>query len=68
MTVAEYIKELQKYNPELPIKKSVPTRDDCILQEPIEPKIIMVDDWHEGTTKSGYSYSYTYEKKPIIVI
>jgi hypothetical protein len=46
----------------------VPTRDDCILQEPIEPKIIMVDDWHEGVTEGGYSYSYTYEKKPIIVI
>lgn len=68
MTVAEYIKELQKYNLELPIKKSVPTCDNCILQEPIEPKIMMVDDWHEGVTKSEYSYSYSYEKKPIIVI
>lgn len=68
MTIEKYIKELQKYNPELPIKKSVLTRDDCILQEPIEPKIIMVDDWHEGTTKNGYSYSYSYEEKPILVI
>lgn len=69
MTVAEYIKELQKYNPELPIKKSVPTRDNCILQEPSEPKIIMVDDWHyREETKSGIALRYTYEKKPIIVI
>lgn len=68
MTIGEYIKELQKYNPELPIKKSVPSRDSCSFQEPIEPKIIMVDDWHEGITQNGYNYSYSYEKKPILVI
>lgn len=68
MTVAEYIKELQKYNPKMRLKKSVPTRDDCAFLEPPMPKVIMVDDWHEGVTKSGYSYSYSYEKKPILVI
>ena len=69
MTVAEYIKELQKHNPELPIKKFVPTRDNCIFQEPIEPKITMVDDWHYiEETESGISFKYTYEKKPILVI
>ena len=68
MTIEEYIKELQKYNPKIQLKKSVPTRDDCVFYEPPMPKIIMIDDWHEGTTKSGYSYSYSYEKKPILVI
>ena len=68
MKVSEYIKELEKYNPNMLIEKSIPMRDDCIFQEPTEPKIMMVDDWHTGETKSGYSYRYTYEKKPILVI
>lgn len=69
MTVAEYIKELQKYDPELPIKKSVPTRDNCSLQEPIKPKIIMVDDWrYREEPESGAYLRYSYEKKPILVI
>lgn len=68
MTLLEYIKELELFNPNLPIKKSIPQIDNCIFQEPIKPQIIMVDDWHGGTTKSGYCYRYTYEKKPILVI
>lgn len=68
MKVGEYIKELEKYNPSLIIKKSLPTRDDCFLLNPIKPKIIMVDDWHDRETDSGTLISYSYEKKPILVI
>lgn len=68
MKTGEYIKELQKYNLDLPLFKSVPLRDDCAFQKPIEPKIIMVDDWHYKETKSGTILSYTYEKKPILVM
>ena len=50
------------------LKKLVLTIDDCALVEPLIPKIEMVDDWHNGETKSGYCYGYTYEKKPILVI
>lgn len=69
MKVKEYIRELEKYNPNMEIKKSIPTRDDCFLQEPIKPSVIMVDVYKEVETKTGTLLSYTYsEQKPILLI